>query len=235
MALSQVSFILEAASIAIQAAVILFLLRGPFRRYPILLLYCVLQLAATVTEEYVLRVFGDTSVLFSKLYWTDEVTLDLLLFLMVIVLTYQALEGSALRKGMGRLLGAVLMIVLVVPFVVFKARRFSSAWFDGTSQLLNFGGAIMNLGLWTALIGTKKRDPLLLTVSAGLGVAVTGAAIAFGLRRFTPPESTAQQLVNLFKTITYLASVAIWCWAFRPAARKNPAPPATLDAPTVSS
>lgn len=232
MALSQVSFILEAASIAIQASVILFLLRGPFRRYPILLLYCVLQLAATVTEEYVLRVFGDTSVLFSKLYWTDEVTLDLLLFLMVIVLTYQALEGSALRKGMGRLLGAVLMIVLVVPFVVFKARRFSSAWFDGTSQLLNFGGAIMNLGLWTALLGTKKRDPLLLTVSAGLGVAVTGAAIAFGLRRFTPPESTAQQLVNLFKTITYLASVAIWCWAFRPAARKNPAP---LDAPTVSS
>ena len=40
----------------------------------------------------------------------------------------------------------------------------------------------MNLGLWTALIGTKKRDPLLLTVSAGLGVAVTGAAIAFGLQ-----------------------------------------------------
>ena len=150
---------------------------------------------------------------------------------MVITLTYRALEGSPLRAGMGRLLGAVLVIVLVVPFVLFSARRFSSAWFDGTSQLLNFGGAIMNLGLWTALIGTKKRDPLLLTVSAGLGVAVTGAAIAFGLRRFTPPRGTPQQLANLFKTLTYLASVAIWCWAFRPAARKKPGPPAAVSAP----
>ena len=61
MALSQVALVLEAISIAIQAAVIVFLLRGSFRRYPLLLVYCVLQLAATVTEEYVYRVFGEPS------------------------------------------------------------------------------------------------------------------------------------------------------------------------------
>jgi hypothetical protein len=235
MALSQVSLVLEAVSIAIQAAVIFFLLRGSFRRYPLLLLYCFLQLAATVAEEYVYRVFGEPSTLFHRLYWTDEISLDLLLFLMVITLTYQALEGSPLRKTMGRLLGAVLVIVLVVPFALFSARRFNSAWFDGASQLLNFGAAIMNLGLWTALIGTKKRDPLLLKVSAGLGVAVTGAAIAYGLRRFTPPGGTLQQLANLFKTITYLASVAIWCWAFRSAAGKTPTLPAPVGSPSIPS
>jgi hypothetical protein len=234
MALAQVSLVLEAVSIVIQAAVIIFLLKGPFRRYPLLLVYCVLQLAATISEEYAFRVFGNLSVLFRRLYWTDEVTLDLLLFLMVITLTYRALESSPLRAGMGRLLGAVLVIVLVVPFLLFSARRFSSAWFDGTSQLLNFGAAIMNLGLWTALIGTKKRDPLLLTVSAGLGVAVTGAAIAFGLRRFTPPESTPQNLANLFKTVTYLVSVAIWCWAFRPGARRTAGPSAAVPTPLSS-
>src|SRR5690242_16963560 len=172
MGLSEVTVVLVTTTIVLQAIVIFFLLRGPFRRYPVLLLYCVLQLATSLTEGYVLRAFGQASPIFRRLYWTDEVSLDLLLFLMVILLTYQALEGSTLRTGMGRLLGAVLVIVLVVPFVLFSARRFSSAWFDGTSQLLNFGGAIMNLGLWTALIGTKKRDPVLLTVSAGLGVAV---------------------------------------------------------------
>ncbi len=234
MALSLVSSVLEAVSIAIQAVLIVFLLRGSFRRYPLLLVYCVLQLAATISEEYVFRVHGQTN-FFRRLYWTDEITLDLLLFLMVITLIYRAVEGSPVRIAMGRLLGAVVAIVLVVPFVLFSARRFSTAWFDGTSQMLNFGAAIMNLGLWTALIGTKKRDPLLLTVSAGLGVAVTGAAIAYGLRRFTPPTSTPQQLANLFKTLTYLASVAIWCWAFRPAAKKSPAPPAAVSAPTVQS
>jgi hypothetical protein len=236
MALSLLASTLEALSIAIQAAVIFFLLRGSsYRKYPLLLVYCVLQLAATVTEEYVYRVHGQTN-LFRRLYWTDEITLDLLLFLMVITLIYRAVEGSPVRKAMGRLLGGVVAIVVVVPFVLFSARRFSTTWFDGTSQLLNFGAAIMNLGLWTALIGTKKRDPLLLTVSAGLGVAVTGAAIAYGLRRFTPPTSTPQQLANLFKTLTYLASVAIWCWAFRPSARRNRTPPpAALSSPTVPS
>jgi len=235
MALSQVGLVLEAVSIAIQAVVIFFLLRSSsFRRYPLLLAYCVLQLAATISEEYVYRVHGQTN-FFRNLYWTDEVTLDLLLFLMVIALTYQALEGSPLRAGMGRLLGGVLMIVLVVPFVLFSSRRFGRAWFDSTSQLLNFGGALMNLGLWTALIGTKKRDPLLLKVSAGLGVAVTGAAIAYGLRRYAPPRGTPQQLANLFKTLTYLASVAIWCWAFRSAARKSPTPTAAVESPSVPS
>jgi len=235
MALSQqISLLLEFVSIALQAVLIVFLLRGRFRRYPLLLVYCVLQLAATVTEEYVFRVHGQTN-FFRNLYWTDEITLDLMLFLMVITLIYRALEGSPMRIAMGRLLGAVMAIVVVVPFVLFSDRRFSTSWFDGASQLLNFGAAIMNLGLWTALIGTKKRDPLLLSVSAGLGVAVTGAAIAYGLRRFTPPTSTPQQLANLFKTLTYLTSVAIWCWAFRPAAKKNPLPPAPVSAPTVSS
>ena len=235
MGLNEITMGLVAITIAIQAVVIVFLLRGPFRRYPVVLLYCTLQLATTLTEGYVYRVFGENSAIFRKLYWTDEVSLDLLLFLMVIMLTYRALEASPMRAGMGRLLGAVVLIVLVVPFVLFTSRRFSRTWFDSTSQLLNFGAAIMNLGLWTALIGTKKRDPLLLSVSAGLGVAVTGAAIAFGLRRFTPTLSTPQQLADLFKTITYLASVAIWCWAFRPRAGKSPAPPAAVSAPTVPS
>lgn len=235
MALSYLSLVLEVISIAIQAGVIVFLLRGPFKRYPLLLVYCVSQLAATVTEEYVYRVFGDANSLFRTLYWTDEITLDLLLFLLVITLTYRALEGNPMRAGMGKLLGGVLLVVLIVPFVLFGSRRFSRAWFDSTSQLLNFGGALLNLGLWTALIGTKKRDPLLLQVSAGLGVAVTGAAIAFGIRRYAPPRGTPQQLANLLKTLTYLASVAIWCWAFRPGAKKSPAPPPAVTSPTVHS
>jgi hypothetical protein len=233
--LTQLRLLLEAISIVGQIALIFFLLRSSsFRRYPFILVYSVLQLVITAVEEYVYRVYSLGSAIYGKLYWTDEVSLDLLLFLMVIVLTYRALESSSLRAGMGRLLGVVVVIVVTVPFVLFNARRFSTPWFDATSQLLNFGAAIMNLGLWTALIGTKKRDPLLLTVSAGLGVAVTGAAIAFGLRRFTPPTSTPQQLANLFKTVTYLASLGIWCWAFRPGARRTPGPSAAVTTPLSS-
>src|SRR5690349_12545083 len=110
MALSQL--ILEAVSIAIQLALISLLLRhASFRRYPLLLLYCVLQLVATAAEEYVSRIQAEPN-LFRKLYWTDEVTLDLVLFFMVIALIYRALEDSPLRAAMGRLLAAVVVIVL---------------------------------------------------------------------------------------------------------------------------
>jgi hypothetical protein len=232
MVVSAISSLLEALSSLLLVVIIVFLLRGSFRRYPLVLLYCVLQLAATATEEYVWRVLGeprDTSTLFRTVYWTDEVVLDLVLFLMVIAMTYRALEGSPLRTGLGRLLAAVVAFVLVAPFILFSARRFGTGWYNSTSQLLNFGAAIMNLGLWTALIGTKKRDALLLKVSAGLGIAVTGAAIAYGLRKFTTGGGTERDLANLFKTVTYLASVLIWCWAFRPPAKPSPAPSAAVS------
>jgi len=238
MFLNTLSVLLEAASFILLLGIIVFLLRGPFRRYPLVLLYCALQLAANLSEDYVLRVLGeprDTSRLFITLYWTDEVVLDLVLFLLVIAMTYRALEGSPMRAGIGRFLGAVVLIVLVVPFVLFHSRRFGTGWYNSTSQLLNFGAAIMNLGLWTALLGTKKRDPLLLRVSAGLGIAVTGAAIAYGLRKFTTAGGTERDLANLLKATTYVASVVIWFWAFLPTARKSATPPASVSSPTVQS
>ena len=222
---------LQAVSLVFEFLLVVFLLRGHVRRYPLLFLYSVLQLTLAVTEAIVLRTNNSA---YPKVYWTDEVVLDLLLFLLVILLVYRALEGSPLRPMMGRLLAVVVAVVLFVPFILFSARRFSTAWFDGTSQLLNFGAAILNLGLWTALVGTKKRDPLILTVSAGLGIAVTGAAMAYGLRRFSPPGGTLQYFANLLKTVTYLASVLIWCWAFRPSAHKPKMPAAKVSPPVPS-
>ena len=236
MVVSTISRALEDLSFVLLSCIIVFLLlRGSYRRYPLIFLYCVLQLVASASEVYVLRVLGEPSngPVFRTLYWTDEIILDLLLFLMVIALTYRALEGSPLRPQIGRFLGAVVVVILVVPFVLFNSTRFGTGWFNGTSQLLNFGAAIMNLGLWTALIGTRKRDPLLLKVSAGLGIAVTGAAIAYGLRKFTTAGGTERDLANLLKAITYVLSVMIWFWAFRPRGQKTPTPPAVVGSPSV--
>jgi hypothetical protein len=89
--------------------------------------------------------------------------------------------------------------------------------------VLNFGAAVMNLALWTALIGNKKRDRQLLTVSAGLGVAVAGAAIGFGLRQFTVVGGGAREVVNLLLLpLIHVVGVFIWCRAFWP----RPAPTA---------
>jgi hypothetical protein len=157
------------------------------------------------------------------------VVLLLLLFLLVITFTYQALENSPLRGPAGRLLGLVLALAVALPFVIFyRYGLFTTRWFNGTGQMLNFGAAVMNLALWAALIGNKKRDRQLLTVSVGLGVTVAGSAISFGLRSFTiTTTEITRELANLFGQAAHVAGVFIWCWAFWKKPAPKPAPVVT--------
>jgi hypothetical protein len=200
--------------IVLQLLLVVLLLRGSFRKYPLVLAYCVIQLILTAAEYYFIR-----STLYRRIYWTDEIVLNLLLFLMVISFTYRALGDSPLRVTMGKLLAGVFVIVLLLPFLVFKGPPFkANSWFNHTSQLLSFGAAILNLGLWSALVSNRRRDRQLLSVSAGLGVAVTGAAISYGVRAYLTGGWLL--LPDLFMSTTFVVCMVIWCWAFRP--RQSP-------------
>jgi hypothetical protein len=121
-----------------------------------------------------------------------------------------------MRPKFERFLKYILLGMAVLPFVLFRDRIFGVRWFHATSQLLDFGAAIMNLALWTALAGSKKPNAMLLAVSAGLGVGVTGAAISNGLLHFKWAHGTAGDVVGLIKSVTYVVSLLIWCRAFWP-------------------
>ena len=170
-------------SIVLLVLLVFLLLRGPFRQYPLILTYCLTQLILTAGEEY-LRI-AHRGKFYNALYWIDEILLNLLLFLMVIVFTYRALGDSPMRAMLGKMLAAVFVVVLAAPILIFKGPAFqSSSWLNHTSQLLSFCAAVLNLGLWSALVGNRSRDPFLLAVSLGLGIAVTGAAISYGIRGY---------------------------------------------------
>jgi hypothetical protein len=199
-------------SIVLLLVLAFLLLRGPFRRYPLILAYCVVQLILIAGEDY----FRITNArrLYTILYWTDEILLNLLLFTMVITFTYRALGDSPMRATLGKVLGAVFVVVLFLPLLIFKGPAFqSNSWLNHTSQLLSFCAAILNLGLWSALVSNRRRDRQLLSVSAGLGIAVTGAAISYGVRGFFSLEWI--WVPDLFMSATFVACMFIWCWAFR--------------------
>ena len=203
----------------LQFGSVVFLVFGPARKYSFVLGYCSLQLCTSLLETVVSSKFGTGSRQYRAAFWTDEIVLDLLLFLILIVLTYRAMEGSPVRKAMWRMLGAVTVIVVALPFVLFKGAFVKTPWLDHTSQLLNFGAGILNLGLWTALLGSRRRDVQLLTVSAGFGIVATGVATCFGLRRLMHPGN-GMKAANLLFLLSHLAGAAILCWAFRPAVRR---------------
>ena len=212
----------SAVALTLHAVLVVLLLRDLSRKYFIVFLYSATYLLTTAVESIVIRQIGSRTAIYNRIYWTNEIILDLLLFLMVILLPFQAAEGSVLRGAVGKMLFAVALIAIALPFAVGSRPYFTARWFIFTSQILNFGGALMNLGLWTALIGSKRRDPRLLLVSTGLGVTVTGQAIHYGILLLTksPMIRDASDVIN---AIMYLVGVAIWCWAFRPRERARAA------------
>jgi len=203
-----VSTSLQLAHIVLQCVLVVLLLRNFARRYSTFLVYSVAYLFTTLMGEFILRRQGWQSAAYRTLYWRGEVGLDLLLFLTVLVLIQQALEDSPARKSVGPTLGLVVVLALILPFVLLKS-HFSTRWFDGASQMLNFGA--LNLGLWSVLLLRKKRDPRLLGVSLGVGVTVTGAAIGYGLLQRL---SSGREFINLFAAAAHTTGVALWCRAF---------------------
>jgi hypothetical protein len=227
--------VVEVVDVALQLALLFFLLRGPYKRYVVLFVYSVAVLVTSTIETVISPL---DKVLFRKVYWSDEVILDLLLFLVVISLTNLSLEDNPLRAKMSRVLLGIVLVAVILPFVVLHPPFFTSGtrwsgawglWFNSTGQMLNFAGAIMNLALWSALLTSRNRDSQLLKVSIGVGVAVAGQAIGFGIRRFIPQDTVARELPDVFMSLTHVLSVFIWVTAFRLPAKNLQAPSLTAQ------
>ncbi|MGA3190094.1 MAG: hypothetical protein ABSF22_23550 [Bryobacteraceae bacterium] len=183
--------------------------------------------------------------LYARFYWSNDVVVDLLRLVLVMVLIYRIAESA--KPTIGRILSGVVVAMAVLPFVLFhptferlpqqlidSAGQFGSfaaevmklkiprvAWFNSTSQLLNFGAAIMNVILWGALIKSRNREPHIVPLSLGLGILVTGTALSYGLRHFALFQGGFTAAFNLFLNLTQLGAWLIWCRAFWPK-RKAP-------------
>ena len=201
----------------LQIVLLVLLLRGPYSRYFPLFLYVLTSVAVLFAQGYVLQRWGADREHYYPVYWGGELLLSIQLLLLMIMLTLRALEGNPLRAKLMRFMVAALGVILVIPFVAFESRVYTTRWNDSTTQLLNFGAAAMNLALWGALLIDKRRDRQLLAVSAGLGVALAGAAVTHGLRNFTGEASVGREIADYGARLLNIGSVLIWCWAFRPA------------------
>ena len=188
--------------------------RGPYRTYPLLFAYCVAQLISTLSLSWTIYGLGRESDLYRRLYWSFEILFDISLFLAVISMIFKVVGESPMRRQFGRMLTALATAVIISPFLLYYERSvFSTAWFNGASQVLNFGVALMTLGLWTALLSGRQRDLRLLAISAGLGIAVTGSAISFGARQFFA-TGVGRDIANLIGQLAYDGGLFVWCWAF---------------------
>jgi hypothetical protein len=228
------SQVIYGADAVIEFALIILLLRARFQKHIVFAFYVLAEFAADVSEWITYYRFGWGSPAYRKLYWIDRVTLDLLLFLVVIAFTYSALQDNPLRRKAAKALGVIVAVTSALPFAMLRNHHsrtygfFTSQWFNHAIQIWSFGAAIMNLVLWTALLSNRRRDPQLVTLSIGVGIATSTAAIVWGARQWLSQAN--RWPVDNFMTMMHLASLLLWCWAFRPKAKGNsggPTPPSS--------
>ena len=211
---------IELCGLALNIVLLVLLLRGFLPKFSLLFAYNLAQFLIVLIEKVLSQAGDRGSDLYSHVYWTSEVIWDFLLFLLVIELIQRALAGRPERELARKILLVVLVAVVVLPFLLFHDRPlFQSHWFSGASQLINFGAAILTLVLWGALIASRNRDTQLMTVCAGLGLTVTGAAFAWGIRQLASGKNEmaldVRNIADVFAAVTYIAGLALWCWAFR--------------------
>jgi hypothetical protein len=187
------------------------------RSYPLLFTYCLLLLCASVVEVAASLSPNGSYVVthqYRLFYWTSENIFQFLTFLLMISFIHRALDGFRGRSAFCLIL-ALAVILAVGLLVGFSGVTFSNyRWMTPLSRNLSFCSALLNFVLWSALLRQRKRDPQLLTVCAGLGLATTGKAIGHSLRKLS---SSVVVFGDVLIVVTGLTCLCLWWFAFRKA------------------
>jgi hypothetical protein len=187
--------------IPLEFLVVAALIRGPYRQFPLVFLYASANFVAALVEipfrvQYFLT--GQASVWdrAAKIYWVNDVILQVLVFAVVISLIDQAAsEGRRRRMVRAGLIAGALLFAGASLFIHYhyvihhvppplKSGYWSNPWMRD----LNVCTTVLDLALWTMLIASRQGDRRLLLISGALGMQFTGEAIGAAIRDLSVPK-----------------------------------------------
>jgi hypothetical protein len=203
------------------------LLRGPYRRFPLLLLYSIALFLTTVIEISVNQMyFAGIRLGISRAtyYWVDEGIREGLLFAVVLSFAYLATEKLRSRPLVRAALIVAGVTFALVSFLVHHQSQVVRGvgrwhWMTLWVRDIAFAAALVDMAVWTLLIAFRHKDSQLLLLTGGLGIEFTGIAIGESLRllfRYYIPGSVVEAATSL---------TAYWIWwrALRSAPVAKPA------------
>ena len=201
--------------VPLQFLLVAALLRGAYRQFPLVFVYATVNLITTLIEipanvNSVLHP-ADKSILkyFADVYWINEGILQALMLAVVISLIDQATTRVRSRRMVraGLIAGAVLFVGISFAAHYEPHAKFFGYWMTPLTRDVNFGTAILDLGLWTLLISSRRGDRRLLLISGALGMQFAGEAIGEAVRSLSIAQ-TVSWMSKMGSVITMLADLS---------------------------
>jgi hypothetical protein len=214
-----VQYVLWCVGVALQILVISALLRGPYKRFPFVLAYCLTLFLTTVVEIASLvdrQVFSRSA---AHYYWFNDLILTSLVYCVVISLIYGSLD-EAHRARVGRWLILAAVLVALVSATLHKDDAYKSLERTKLSRDLNFTAAFLDMLLWLILIAKRRKERLLLMLSGGLGIMFSGAAIGHSVRELSQRSRWALFAGGMIVVLTHFGCLFVWWQAFRQKSRE---------------
>lgn len=213
MALQYVSW---AVGLWLNLMVISVLLRGAFRQYPFVLAYSLATFVSTIIEISVRKSSGAIQ---SQYYWTNDVILEVLVFCLVIAFIDDAARHSKHKILERHWLISIALLIAIISFAFHRSSHLNRQM-TLMSRDLNICAVVLDLILWSLLLKTRRPDRVLLLLSGGLGIQLTGAIMGGQLRQ---ASNSLYHLSLVVEVVTGLLGTYIWWRALRlaPALKKG--------------
>ena len=225
-----------AIGVPLQLLIIGALLRGGYRRFPLLFGYIIADFLTTGVEIPSAlgyhRGMQWAAFAFPAVHWFNVVIMQVLVYSVVMSLIYQATGALRARRIVRASLIAGAILFAGISFLIhwnpaLNRGSFMTPW----TRDLNLCSAILDLALWALLIASREKDYCLLLLSGGLGIRFTGEAIGTSLRQLA--LSTRSRPLSLsggvLMVLANLVFLYVWWRAFRMAPVRKTA--ATARAP----
>ena len=228
MSLRAVWLVLAIAGLILQVLVLHNLLRGSYRRFPFLLVYCAALLFISVfnTLQFFGGAKGAWTAASQQYYWIGEMVLQGLIYAITVSFVFQAMGEGPGRDVMRRYMVLAALAIAAASLYFFHDSR-TVMWMTRVTLYLSFLSTLFCLILWLVLLRMAAPEKLLLLVTGGLGMQMAGQSVGHALREMAGTGAVGRSLMhvgNLIIVLCHLLCLYIWWQAFRHARASSTSP-----------
>ena len=193
------------------------MLEGAWRRFPVLFIYLCLTFSLSAPMSIAFLVSGATWTGVSRsVYWILSVSMQLCGVVLLLVLTRKSGEHRSDIRRVVQLMSAAFIVAIMCSgtfhFPIYLS-GLPNRWMTLISRDVALVSAVMNMILWSLLLSSRKRDPTILLISAGLGLQCTIDAMGHAMR-FFPNE--VKDVGNLVISAGSILTSYVWYRIFQP-------------------